>query len=97
MSFQKKIKNFVFLVGIAIVQGMDSSLGGYEYSCNGGSSWIRVNVSNTKPLNGLETISVLYLKPSDKIKFQMEDDQYWTTIQGKLFLNRAILILNDYL
>ena len=58
-------------------------MGKFQYSCSGGGgSWIDVDVTNTRPVGKTDFIDVVYLKPSDKIRFQMNGNKYWTKIQG---------------
>ena len=70
-----------YLLGLAIVQGMASHLGVYQYKCSGGQ-WIDVNISNTIPVGSSPSLNVLYLKQQDEIRFQMKGNPYWTQIQA---------------
>ena len=72
----------VILLGIGIVEGRESSLGKYQYSCNEGASWMDVNLSNRRPLDGLSFISVLHLRPNDKLRYNVTRNEYWSTLKG---------------
>ena len=69
------------ILGIAIVQGMASQLGVYQYKCNGGQ-WLDVNISNSIPVGSSPSLDVVYLTKSDKIRFTMDGNPYWTPIQA---------------
>ena len=68
--------------GIAIVEGIDSKLGGFRYKCGKGS-WNSVSITNTKPLGKDDFINVIYLKPDDSVKFEVKSSlSFWTPIEA---------------
>ena len=66
---------------MAIVNGHRTDIGYYEYKCGGGN-WTEVNIKNTKPLHLQEEIKIIYLKPTDELRFTLVSDSYWTRTQA---------------
>ena len=67
---------------MAVVFGKKTDIGQYEYKCGNGS-WTPVNVSNSKPLGKKsDSINVIYLKPTDQLRFVAEGDKYWTRLES---------------
>ena len=68
-------------LGVGIVAGKSSSIGKFQYKCDGGSEWEDVELTtNTLPVSG--STQVIYLRPADSIKFSMAGDSFWTTPQA---------------
>ena len=76
--------------GMAIVRGGRSRIGYYQYKCSGGN-WTEVNVSNTIPLGRSDEISVIYLKPSDELRFTLSGNNFWTRLESTKLANLKFL------
>ena len=59
-----------------------SVLGQYQYKCDGNSTWTNVNISNTRPFGTTDDLKVIYLKRADKLRFSLDGDPLWTTIDA---------------
>jgi hypothetical protein len=54
----------------------------FEYQCDGDSSWSDVVVSNTRPFINLDELKVVYLKPTDKIRFALTGNELYTNFMA---------------
>ena len=71
---------------MAIVLSAKSDIGQYEYQC-GSSAWEKATVTNTKPLGKVKGgqgnfINVIYLKPTDKLRFTLDGNKFWTRLES---------------